>query len=473
MSCTAKKVRQSGDNMLRTTFASLPLAVVVAIPAMAADTTLGSFGQTQLQQDTGDAVQRTCGGFVASGADPSIPLFATCRAMVHTANDLAGNQGPDRDSLGISADQLAASLQQIATEEFAATESMAAELTNTRLDPVINRLVELRSGNRGFSVAGLFSDSDSEALADAGWRALGGAAGADGVGGPLGGFINVNYGTGDRDATDRTDQFDFDSYNLVGGLDYRVSDDFVVGFALNYFNVESDFGLASTVSGGGVDADGVGGSIYASWYTGNFYLDVIGGYAQTDYDLERSIVIPSNTSISPISATATAGTDSSDLTAGIGVGYNFTNGSFDWGPYARLTYLSVDIDDYDESGAEAVGLNLRVTGQEWESLTGSIGAQFTFALNRDFGVLIPYLRAGLVRQFENDAVQVSAVYIDDPRSNELLATTNDPDETFGELSVGASAVFKGGLQGFLTYDTLIGFDDLSTHVFTAGLRWEL
>ena len=57
------------------------LTVFVAQHGWAADTLLGGFGQTQLQQDTGDAVQKTCGGFVAEGANADeIPLFFTCRA---------------------------------------------------------------------------------------------------------------------------------------------------------------------------------------------------------------------------------------------------------------------------------------------------------------------------------------------------------------------------------------------------------
>ncbi|MEM6485689.1 MAG: autotransporter outer membrane beta-barrel domain-containing protein [Pseudomonadota bacterium] len=453
--------------------AATTVAIVVPLTTHAQDTTLGGFGETQLQQNTGDSVQRTCGGFVASGADPSIPLFATCRAMVHTANDLADNGGPSRDSLGLTSDELAASLQQIATEEFAATSSMASEMTHTRLDPVVNRLIELRNGARGFSVAGLYPENEDESIAQTGWQALGGAAAGGEPGGPLGGFANINYGTGDRDSTSRTDQFDYDSVNLVAGLDYRVSDSFVIGFSVNYYDVSADFGTGPTVSGGGIDTDGIGGSVYGSFYSGNFYLDLIAGIAESNYDIERSILIPSNTSISSISATARAGTDSTDVTAGVGLGYNFQNGALDWGPYLRITYLSVDVDGYEESGAESVGLNLRVDGQEWESLTATLGAQFNYAISQDFGVIVPYVRAGFVRQFENDSVGTTAVYIDDPRANELIAFTDDPDETYAELSIGLSAIFKGGMQGFLTYDTLIGFGDLSTNVFTLGLRFEL
>ncbi|MGI9286760.1 MAG: autotransporter outer membrane beta-barrel domain-containing protein [Pseudomonadales bacterium] len=445
------------------------------------ETNLGTFGQTQLQQDTGDAVQQTCGGFVAAGADANaVPLFATCRAMVHTGNELnADNEGPTAFSLGLSEDQLAASLQQIATEEFAATESMATEIADSRMDPVMTRLVELRGGSRGFSVAGLLpgNDNDAEVLAMNGWSdtagASGGAAGADDLGSSLGGFINASYGTGERDDTDRTDSFEYDSYNIMLGIDYRFASDFVLGAAINYYNIDSDFDEKPTVSGGDIEADGWGGSVYATWYRENFYFDAVAGYASSDYDLNRSIFIPDNNPNSPgITETAQASPESTDFTFGIGAGYNFNRDALNWGPYFRATYINVDTDDYQERGAEASGLNLRVNGEEWESLTTVLGAQFSYALSRGFGVLMPHIRLGWIHQFENDAIDMTAVYVDDPRSNVLKATTDDPDEDYAELAVGFSAAFKGGMQAFFNYDTLLGFDELTTHLFTVGVRWE-
>ena len=141
---------------LHFTFNALTLGLGLASggwqTAHAAETNLGGYGQTQLQQDTGDAVQFTCGGFVAAGTQPgTVPLFDTCRAMVHTANELTGT-GPTADSLGLSEDELAASLQQIATEEFGSTESMATEISTDKTANVITRLNDIRGGAHGVNV---------------------------------------------------------------------------------------------------------------------------------------------------------------------------------------------------------------------------------------------------------------------------------------------------------------------------------
>ncbi len=469
-----KSINSSGRFFDRVNFCQRYLGIAIALflvqPGWAGQTNLGSFGQTQLQQDTGDAVQLTCGGFIASQADPSTPLFATCRAMVHTANELAGSTGPVRDSLGLTEDEIAASLQQIATEEFAATESMATEISNNRMNPVLTRLVELRGGAVGFSMNGLFPGNEGDALA---MRGMSGGGAGDMPGSALGGFINASYGTGDRDDTSREDGFDFDSYNVTTGFDYRLGANLVLGAAINYYDIDSDFDKSATVSGGGIDADGWGASVYATWFQDDFYFDAIAGYAKSDYDVKRSVFIPNNNSGgSAITETAKGSPESTDLTFSMGAGYNVHHGALAWGPYFRATYSNVDMDSYQESGAEASGLNLRVNGEEWESMTTVLGAQVSYALSRDFGVLLPNARIGWVHQFEDDAIEMTAIYVDDPRKNVLKSSTDKADENYAELSVGFSLVFSGGAQAFFNYDTLLGFEDLSTHLFTVGVRSE-
>ncbi|MEH6592480.1 MAG: autotransporter outer membrane beta-barrel domain-containing protein [Halioglobus sp.] len=444
----------------------------------AADTLLGSYGNTELQQNTGDAVQTTCKGFVDSGANADeIALFATCRSMVQTAVALEDPSVSPPFSLGLSQTQLADSLQQIATEEFGATETMASDISSSRMDPVITRLVELRAGARGFSVTGLLPGDASEALAASGVSnsaaSLGGAAG-DGLGSRLGGFFNASYGTGDKDGTDRTNSFDFDSYNITAGLDYRIGDDLVVGGAFNYYNIDSDFDETPEVAGGSTDAKGWGASFFGTWYKDNFYIDALAGYASSDYDTNRNIFIPSNNpTVSAIVETATASPESDDYTVGVGAGYNFNHDALNWGPYFRATYIKVGIEDYREKGAETSGLNLDVNGQDWKSMTTVLGAQLSYTFNQDFGVLVPYARAGWTHQFENDATDMTAVYVDDPRGNVLRAWTDEPDEDYAEVGVGVSAVFKGGLQAFFNYDTILELEDLTTHLFTVGVRMEL
>ena len=463
----------SCGELLRCTITGLML--VVTSPSWAAETPLGSVGNTQLQQDTGDAVQFTCAGFVASGADAkAIPLFETCRAMVQTATG-------GENSLGISDKELADGLQHFATEEFAASGQMGTEVGSNRINIGINRLVEVRRGAKGFSIAGLSPDSnvllaaDSQQF-DAYTGKRGGAAGDSEVWDKLGVFISGIYSTGDRDRTRRTDSFDFDTYGTTLGVDYRFTEKLILGAAISYNNLDSDFDKRSTVAGGGVDADGWGGFVYGTYYQDRFYIDGLAGYAKSDYDVKRKINISNNNvdvfGGEDIKASVKGSPDSDDYIASIGGGYHFGTGALSYGPYGRLTYLKVEVDDYKESGAGKFGLNLDVDGQDWKSVTSVLGGQVTYASSREYGILMPQGRLAWVHEYEDDSTKMKATYVDDPRNNTLLAITDDPDSDYFELGVGVSAVFRNGVQAFFNYDTVLGMDDFTIHMFTLGGRWE-
>jgi outer membrane lipase/esterase len=454
---------------------SMGLMLGAMSPSWAAETPLGSVGNTKLQQDTGDAVQFTCGGFVASGADAKqIPLFETCRAMVQTATD-------GENSLGISDAALADGLQHIATEEFATSGQLGTEVGSNRINIGINRLVEVRRGAKGFNIAGLTPDSNALLAANTQWPdsysgERGGAAGDNEAWDKLGVFITGNYSTGDRDETSRTDSFDFDTYGTTIGMDYRFTENLILGAAVTYNNVSSDFDKRSTVPGGGVDADGWGGFVYGTYYQDRFYIDGLAGYAKSDYDVKRKISITNNNDLvfdgEDIKASVKGSPDSDDYIASIGGGYHFGQGALSYGPYGRLTYLKVEVDDYKESGAGEFGLNLDVDGQDWKSVTSVLGGQISYASSQNFGVVMPQGRLAWVHEYEDDSTKMKATYIDDPRKNTLLAVTDDPDSDYFELGVGVSAVFKNGVQAFFNYDTVMGMDDFTIHMFTLGGRWE-
>ena len=128
----------------------------------AQSTNLGNrAGQTRLQSVTGVGVQTVCGQFLSGNPAPSNSkqrdLFVRCGEMVHTANDI-DDQGNTTLSLGLNDKQLAAALQQLATEEVVAPRTMATKTFNGQLQNLGARLAALRLGARGFSVAGLNFD---------------------------------------------------------------------------------------------------------------------------------------------------------------------------------------------------------------------------------------------------------------------------------------------------------------------------
>ncbi|MBK8536466.1 MAG: autotransporter domain-containing protein [Candidatus Competibacteraceae bacterium] len=47
---------------------------------------------------------------------------------------------------------------------------------------------------------------------------------------------------GDKSRTTQESNFDYDAYDITGGVDYRFTDRFIAGFALGYSSTSSDLG---------------------------------------------------------------------------------------------------------------------------------------------------------------------------------------------------------------------------------------
>ncbi|MGD9341402.1 MAG: hypothetical protein PVG76_10745, partial [Chromatiales bacterium] len=48
--------------------------------------------------------------------------------------------------------------------------------------------------------------------------------------------------------------------------------------------------------------------------------------------------------------------------------------------------------------------------------------------------------------------------------------TDDPEADYFVLGIALAARFKNGLQGFVGWDGLLGYDDLTSNAFTLGIR---
>lgn len=298
--------------------------------------------------------------------------------------------------------------------------------------------------------------------------------------GKWGFFLTGSYGFGDKDATSKEPAFDFDSWALVSGVDYRLSDQMVFGFALGYAMTNSSI----DDNGGDVDLDGLGGSLYGSYYRGDFYLDMIAGYSYGDYATERNLqysVAAKAGGTTAVNQSFTGDTNSNDINLSLGTGYNAQLSGLSLTPFAQFNYLHSEIDGYTESlqgnnSNPGFGLALSIDEQEVTSLNTSLGLLITHSLNTSAGVLVPYLRGDWVHEFDNDARDITASFATVRSAfdeiNVITIPTDDPDRDFFNLGGGLSTVLRGGLQCFLDYSTILGYDDLSLHRFTAGIRFE-
>ncbi len=369
-------------------------------------------------------------------------------------------------------------LDELVADDFAVARTQTLLFANTQYASVMDRLMALRGGAKGLSLAGLniIVDGKSVPLAqlhDMVTGLLGGGASADEPGGLLsdkwGMWARGNYSFGEKDRSRSSPAFDADQWALVGGLDYRFSDELVGGVSLAYGQSSIDFNPRKE---GGLDTDTWAVSLYGSAYAArNLYFDAIVNVANADYGADRNITYVDGTGL--VNVDARGDTDGMTYSAGLSGGYDFLVGGLTLSPTLGLFYIDATIDSFTERGA--AGLNLIYDQQTFQSFTGNIGFRATYAWNLSWGVLLPHLRIDYVREFKDDVDVFGVRFAADPNATSappILVETDNPDESYWRLATGLSAQFIQGISGYIEYQRLESFEFISFQDVSVGLRFQ-
>ncbi len=340
----------------------------------------------------------------------------------------------------------------------------------SKMNLVASRLLDLRGGTRGMVVGLNGQAPQPRATADSQVQSLagatgGGAAADDVLGGKWGGFVNIGYSWGNVDQTTLQDAYEYDSFNLLAGADYRVSDALVLGAAISYSDTHSDYDHSL----GNVKARTTGVAGYGTYYVDNWYVDGFIAYGHVDYDSTRNIFIPSNSAVPPINASATANPKGDQWSASIGVGRNFDSGALIITPTARLGYIWVKNKAFSED--EPVnGLGLAVDSRTIRSLQSALGGKLSTNVNTSVGVFGPYFSAYWMHEFENDSPSIVSKYVNDPFNTIFAIPTANPTRNYAVLTVGSTATFPNNLSGFLHFSAAAGLEDATNYAVVLGAR---
>lgn len=377
-------------------------------------------------------------------------------------------------------EQLAA-LEELGAQEINAVRTQSLIFTRTQHESVMDRLLALRSGERGISLAGLNVWSDGKLVPAeqivAGLKSLlGGAASADDAdadafGSKLGIWLRGNYGRGEKQRSLADNGFESDQWGFTGGVDYRFTPAFVAGVSFGYGKSKVDF---QPIGEGNLESKSWAGSLYGSLSLGNFYIDGVFNYADGDHDSIRRIRYEDADGL--VDRTARGSTRGYSLSGGLSLGYDFVFGGLTISPTLGYFFVDTNIDPFAESGAG--GLNLAYDEQNYESGTGSAGLRISYAWKARWGVFIPHVRATYVREFEN-AIEVFGVrFASDPFNDSgnpsppIYVQTDEPDESYFRIAAGFSAQLPFGISGYFEYQRLESFQYVDYEDFTLGLRFQ-
>ncbi|MFK8013221.1 MAG: autotransporter domain-containing protein, partial [Marinicellaceae bacterium] len=364
-------------------------------------------------------------------------------------------------------------MEQITPNEVIGQSTSVSEIASAQFRNVGSRLAELRGGGgSGFSTAGLNATYGNGSiplgmlayLNDASDESEGLSKPDPSFISPWGFFVNGTISMGERDATGRELGFDFDSYGLTAGVDYRLDARKVLGLALGYANFDSKIDDSAEIKSSGVTLTG-----YGSFYVNdNFYVDSRISLAKPDFDQSRNI----NFEIDDISVarTAVGKTDANQYSFAMSAGYHFNKNAWNITPNASVNYIKTNIDSFTETGAQE--FNFFYSEQDIESLVWSAGMKVSKAISLSNGVITPQFDLDYNYESLNDGVNIEARFIMAPDDEIFIIETDTPDRTYGSAGLGLVYISSNGKQAYINYRSLFGLDGFDRGTFNIGARFE-
>lgn len=280
----------------------------------------------------------------------------------------------------------------------------------------------------------------------------------------LGVFVNGDISLGDRDRRGKEASFNFDSWGLTGGVDYRFVNGIIAGVALGYSRYEADLDR----DGGSVQSDTLTVQGYGTYnVSDDLYLDATLGYSSAEVDQQRVVDL---TGLDGFGRTIAQGTtDATQLSASLALNYRLPlQRTWDATAYGQLYYSDNEVDGFAEIGSP-FAVNFPKQSFSTQTFTG--GVRGTKAFSFSTGILVPFVDASVSYEGGNDGFVLSPTLVETgalaPR-----VEISDPDRSFGRLDIGTSWVFLSGNQLFISYSLLLGESDTKLQSFNFGARFE-
>lgn len=420
---------------------------------------------------------------VARAIDRACPRLASSTGLTAAQQDLLQRCSELVVNASASSGDVANALDKLLADESSAQNNAALASAAAQFENLKGRFAALRSGDSGINMGGLsiMTPTGRLPLSFLPSNLLLGAAEE-----PQqqvsenfarwGFFATGTIGRGSRDPGDTDPGGDFDNYGLTAGVDYRLTDSFILGAALGFNSNDSQLNQNL----GGLDSKGYSLSAYGTWFKGDsYYADGVLTLGRNSTDITRRInyTIPGVSSgTTTINQVATGSPDSDQQSFALSVGRDFYRGAWSFGPYLRGTFTKLDFDGYvermsDPSGPGA-GLALEVEDRQLTSMQGVLGGKLSYTMSTSWGVLMPSLQVEYVKEFKDNEDGLVTSFAFDPTNTSIVINGDEVDTDFLNVGLGLSGVFANGRSGYIYYEHVAGKDRTSQSSLAIGIRIE-
>jgi len=284
----------------------------------------------------------------------------------------------------------------------------------------------------------------------------------------------------DRGDSENERGYETDTFKLQLGVDYRLTDNWLVGAMISIEESETSFdgdeagvNFEPDSSEGGSDSDGYSITFFSSKIiTDTVYIEGLASYGISDYAFERTGVFQESTRNPSFnrSVNTSASTEGNQFALSAGLGAEHPLGRFDLSYYINLDYQKSSIDAYSENGGE--GFAMAVGDVSSEHTIGTLGARLSRPFNASGGVWVPKIFVELEQVLDDDRVQTSSQFLDDESGAAFRLSGDTLDKARWRAGFSLLTVRPNGWMGFISYSAVQGDtlkDEQSIH---AGLRIE-
>lgn len=420
---------------------------------------------------------------IARAIDRACPRLAAASNLTAAQQDLLQRCSELVVNANANSGDVANALDKMLADESSAQNNAALASAAAQFENLKGRFAALRSGDSGINMGGLaiMTPTGRLPLSFLPSNLLLGAAEE-----PQqqvsenfarwGFFATGTIGRGSRDPGDTDPGGDFDNYGLTAGVDYRLTDSFILGAALGFNSNDSELNQNL----GGLDSKGYSLSAYGTWFKGDsYYADGVLTLGRNSTDVTRRInyTIPGVASgTTTINQIATGSPDSDQQSFALSVGRDFYRGALSFGPYLRGTYTRLDFDSYVERMSDpngpGAGLALAVEDRQLTSMQGVLGGKLSYTVSTSWGVLMPSLQVEYVKEFKDNEDGLITSFAFDPTNTSIVIDGDEIDTDFLNIGLGLSGVFANGRSGYIYYEHVAGKERTSQSSLAIGIRIE-
>lgn len=283
-------------------------------------------------------------------------------------------------------------------------------------------------------------------------------------------FASLDLGNLDRRVSENEAAFDGRADRLTVGVNYQANPKWLLGLALNHTRESLDF----TGSGSQNDSR-MNGGLFTTSFNPNehFFFDGYAGSFKGSTDnlrnIQYSFESPVGTTLD-ISTRAFGAADVDRKVSGISGGWLWNKNAWSGGINLGMDQSKTTLQAYTETGGD--GFALEIPTRKIKSRTGSLSFSFAKTFSQNWGVLIPSVRAGLRKEYDNPGRQLAVQFQQDPNNTPVVFDTSDPDTQWGEIGIGVSLVMKQGHQAFFEYRQRFAHEFLQERSLALGWRME-